>query len=95
MGSDLVDDLHQAEDLIGRLARLQFHDLTTAAELTKMAREYCRLTCDPWADGTPCDEDCGCPCHRRPNPCCRREGDEDADVRDGQGGIRVGESGAS
>ena len=77
MSMDSVDDLHSAEDLIGRLAAVlrRVHDDPlerglgddVAAALAD-ADDYCRLTCQ--GEGEPCGDDrCGCLCHNRePEP---------------------------
>lgn len=56
MSADSVDDLHQAEDILGQ------HNLLGG---------YCRPTCSAEGPREDCesDEDCGCPCHdREPTP---------------------------
>lgn len=70
MSADDVDDLHNAEDLIVRLANA-LRDRGGAGGPLSAADDYCRPTCG--AEGGPhedpeLDEFCGCLCHQRPQP---------------------------
>jgi len=71
--SDMVDDLHAAEDLIGQLQNElrrallgEVQDKERPALMTLSSEPYCRPGCG-FLDSGACESEdpgcCGCPCH--------------------------------
>lgn len=73
MSTDIVDDLHAAEEKIGYLQHVLqrvadgTNDDTWGDEIDAALAPYCRPSCEDHDHDDPTDldaEDCGCPGHR-------------------------------